>query len=62
MNTIKSRLIAEITCSHCLKILREPMTLTCGDSICKEHLEAFSNETSFECKSCKKEIHLGDAR
>jgi hypothetical protein len=58
MNTVKSRLIAELTCLHCLKILREPMKLTCGDSICKEHLEA--NVTSFVCKSCKKEIHLGD--
>ena len=49
MNALKSHL----TCQYCTKILKNPMTLPCGHSLCKEHL----HET-IECVPCNQVFNL----
>ena len=49
----------ELTCKYCKQIFNNPITLSCGDSICKHHIEELiSNNTSnkFACPLCNEEI------
>ena len=49
----------ELTCKYCNKIYTEPITLICGDNICKQHLEELIPKTSasnkFNCPLCDEE-------
>ena len=49
---------AELTCKYCNQVFKEPITLACGDNICKHHLEELiSNKSSktFTCPLCNEE-------
>lgn len=39
-------------CPQCNCVLQKPVTLTCGASVCREHVENLSNNL-FLCKSCE---------
>lgn len=41
----------ELTCKFCNEIYKAPITLTCGDSVCKHHLEELfpTNSSKFFC-------------
>jgi hypothetical protein len=38
----------------CNKCFKEPITLPCGDTVCKEHIN--SHDTTFTCQICAKEF------
>jgi hypothetical protein len=40
--------------SGCKKFLKEPITLLCGDLVCKEHVS--DTATSFKCPECEEEF------
>ena len=50
------------TCSFCCKILSQPVTLLCGDTICQEHLteKNAQKEDSIKCKACNEEFILSE--
>jgi hypothetical protein len=58
MNNLKSHL----TCQYCTKILKQPMTLPCGHTLCEEHLHDnnFVNENKIECVSCRRVFNLNE--
>ena len=42
-----------LTCKQCEEILNEPVTLDCGDNVCKYHIdEARQQATPFKCPKC----------
>ena len=48
----------KLTCKYCNQIYNSPITLTCGDSICKHHIEELISNNSinkFNCPVCNKE-------
>ena len=48
----------ELTCQYCNQIYKQPITLPCGDSICKHHIEELISNNSinkFNCPLCNKE-------
>lgn len=48
----------ELTCKYCNKIYKDPITLTCGDSVCRHHAEeTLLNNSSnrFFCPICNEE-------
>ena len=49
----------ELTCKYCNQIYKNPITLTCGDNVCKHHIEelVISNNSSnkFPCPLCNKQ-------
>jgi hypothetical protein len=54
MNNLKSHL----TCQYCSKILKHPMTLPCGHTLCEEHL----HQNTIECVSCQEVFNLKETR
>ena len=44
----KTSLKSKYTCSHCTRILKEPILMPCSDNICAEHL----NLTQIKCSKC----------
>jgi hypothetical protein len=49
------------TCSYCSKILKDPILLPCGDSICNEHLsERDVKENKMKCNDCQQEFQIKD--
>jgi hypothetical protein len=49
----------ELTCKYCNDIYNIPITLACGDSICKHHIEELISSNSpnkFSCPLCNEEI------
>ena len=45
-----------LTCQYCNEIYKHPITLPCGDNICKQHIkELTSNSSSFTCPLCDEE-------
>ena len=49
---------SELTCKYCNQVFKEPITLACGDNICKHHLEELiTNKSSkkFTCPVCNEE-------
>jgi hypothetical protein len=40
----------KLACSHCVKILQSPITLPCGETICKHHVNEL--EKKYHCDSC----------
>jgi hypothetical protein len=46
------------TCSYCSKILKDPIMLPCGDSICGEHL--IKNEYKQKCDKCNQDFEAKD--
>jgi DNA-directed RNA polymerase subunit M/transcription elongation factor TFIIS len=50
-----------MTCLYCSKILKDPVDLPCGDSICSEHLsEKDVKENKLKCTKCNLEFQLKD--
>ena len=48
----------ELTCQCCNEIYYHPITLTCGDNICKHHVEELISKSSsnkFKCPLCNEE-------
>jgi len=45
----------ELTCKYCNEIYKNPITLTCGDSICKNHIEELVINNSILCPLCSQE-------
>ena len=56
MNEIKS----ELKCSYCKLILKDPVQLPCGDSICENHLMYWHvlKQNRIECQVCKQEFEV----
>ena len=55
----KMNIKEELACKYCNQIFNNPVTLPCGDTICKHHIEELiSNNTSnkFACPLCNEEI------
>jgi len=53
---------ADFTCLICSKILKNPFSLPCGDTICEEHLkepECLKNN-SIKCQSCEETFEVKD--
>jgi hypothetical protein len=50
------------TCSYCSKILKDPILLPCGDSICLEHLSErdVRKVNKIKCKKCNEEYQVKD--
>ena len=49
-------LSVQILCSYCKDVFNEPVTLPCGQNICKCHIEEFlsnQNKKLFKCMLCK---------
>ena len=42
-------------CKICSKLLVDPVTLPCGDSVCKLHLKDYIGKMKYECQCCKQE-------
>jgi hypothetical protein len=42
-------------CDVCLQLLKEPVALTCGSTVCKSHLEDLSESGVFQCEKCHEE-------
>ena len=57
MEMLKSKK-SQLTCSYCSKILKDPIDLPCGDSICLEHLsdKDILKVNRIKCKKCNKEF------
>ena len=51
---------SDFQCAHCRKILKEPVTLPCGHTICDEHLDkSIDHEMKIvECVLCKREFNV----
>ena len=47
-------IISTLTCRDCNEVLKKPITLPCGESVCLAHVES---EASYQCKACGK-CHL----
>ena len=47
--------LTELKCKHedCGLILENPVTLLCGNTLCRQHLDEF--ETKFKCPFCHKQ-------
>ena len=47
----------ELTCKYCNEIYNNPITLTCGDSVCMHHLKELASASSpkFLCPLCSQE-------
>ena len=47
----------ELTCKYCNEIYNNPITLTCGDSVCMHHLKELASTSSqkFPCPLCNQE-------
>ena len=56
MNGIANRCKKSLSCSHCLKILKDPVELPCGDLVCKEDL--IENAFQIKCLKCKQEFEI----
>jgi hypothetical protein len=53
---------SQLTCSYCSKIYKDPILLTCEDSICREHLSERDvvRENKIKCKLCSEEFGVKD--
>ena len=53
---------SDFVCAFCSRILKNPINLPCGDSICKHHLDDSSSlkDNSIKCMvdSCKRKFNL----
>jgi len=49
-----------LTCSHCSKILKNPVELPCEDCICQEHLteKTLLNANKIKCLKCSQEFEI----
>jgi DNA repair exonuclease SbcCD ATPase subunit len=48
----------ELTCQYCNEIYKHPITLPCGDNICKRHIKELTSNSSsnpFTCPLCNEE-------
>lgn len=51
-----------LICQMCTKILKNPITLACGHTLCEEHLQENKalNENKLECVSCNQVYDLNN--
>jgi hypothetical protein len=56
------KLKSQLTCSYCSKIYKDPILLTCEDSICREHLSErdILKANKIKCKLCSEEFGVKD--
>jgi hypothetical protein len=54
------KLKSQLTCSYCSKIYKDPIDLSCDDSICREHLTARDvvKANKIVCNECKQEFQV----
>ena len=45
-----------LSCMHCSKIFKDPISLPCGHTLCKEHLS--EHENTIKCVPCRKEFDI----
>jgi len=50
------------TCSYCSKILKDPIILPCGDSICSEHMteKDVVKQNKIKCADCEENFPIKD--
>ena len=53
----KTSLKSKYTCSHCTRILKEPLLLPCSDNVCAQHLNE-TNLTQIKCATCIKSFDV----
>ena len=53
---------SNMCCSYCTKILKKPISLPCGDSLCEEHLAeaSIANQSKIKCCKCEEEFIIKD--
>jgi hypothetical protein len=51
-----------ICCKLCKQILKKPVVLPCGESICAIHEEQFKNKETAKCQLCDEEHFLNNAQ
>jgi hypothetical protein len=56
MHGIENRFKKSLSCFRCLKILKDPVELPCGDLVCKEDLT--ENAFQIKCFKCKQEFEV----
>jgi hypothetical protein len=49
-----------ICCKTCKQILKKPVIIPCGETICAEHETLFRNEETVRCQFCDKDHELAD--
>ena len=51
---------SQLTCSYCSRIVKNPILLSCHDSICFEHLSESDivKENRIKCKECNDEFRV----
>ena len=49
-----------LVCNYedCNLIYENPVTLPCGKSICKQHLEQYENDEKYKCCFCKEQHEI----
>eukprot|EP01083_Nonionella_stella_P075546 205429_1 len=54
IHSVDERLAPDLTCKHCMDVLKDPSILTCGHSFCKKCLEESRSEGTgdFFCSEC----------
>jgi hypothetical protein len=54
------KLKAQLTCSYCSRIYKDPIDLPCEDTICREHLSEKDvlKENKIKCNECKQEFQV----
>lgn len=42
-------------CKLCSKLFVDPVTISCGNTICLSHLKGYTSQKTFDCKCCDKQ-------
>ena len=55
-----SKVKSSLTCSYCSKIYKDPVEITCGDLICKTHLneKEVAQTNKIKCQTCNREFEV----
>ncbi len=49
-----------INCKICKQILKKPVSIPCGETICAEHEELFKSKYTSRCQLCNKDHKLAN--
>jgi hypothetical protein len=62
MSQNKLKFVADLTCSCCMKIFKNPVILPCNDNLCAEHLKEPNvlKHNKIKCNVCNQEFNLKD--
>jgi hypothetical protein len=60
MSQNKLKFVADLTCSCCMKIFKNPVILPCNDSLCEEHLKVpdVLKHNKIKCNICNQVFNL----